>query len=82
MVSSEPKLPDVVGLYSMISQMRVVPVPRTVVCADMRTIVDTYFSQNHTLRELRDLINGGASIDLLREFSEAAREEPRLFKAE
>lgn len=84
LVSNEPKLPDVVGLYSMISQMRVVSVPRTVACADnvMRAIIDTYFSQNHTLRELRDLIKGGASIDLLREFSEAAREEVLLFKAE
>jgi len=84
LVSSEPKLPNVVGLYSMISQMRVVSVPRTVACADnvMRTIIDTYFSQNHTLCELRDLIKGGASIDLLREFSEAAREEVRVFKAD
>jgi hypothetical protein len=81
LVSSEPKLPDVVGLYSMISQMRVLSAPRTVACADklMRTIIDTYFSQNHTLRELRDLIKGGDSIDLLREFSEAAREEIRLY---
>jgi hypothetical protein len=84
LVSSEAKLPDVVGLYSMISQMRIVSLPRTVARADnvMRTIIDTYYSPNLTTRELRDLIKGGASIDLLRDFAEAAREEIRLFKAE
>jgi hypothetical protein len=68
----------------MISQMGVVSAPRTIARAEnvMQTITDTYFSQNHPPRELRDLIKGGASIDLLREFSEAARGEVRLFKAE
>jgi len=42
----------------------------------MLAIVDTYFSPNHSVRELSDLIKAGAtSIDPLREFSEAAREE-------
>jgi hypothetical protein len=71
-------LPEIVGLYSMISQMRVVSEPRTVACADkvMLTIIDTYFSPNHSVRELGDLIKvGAAGIDPLREFSEAAREE-------
>ncbi len=84
LVSSEPKLPDLVDLYSMISRMRVVSTPRTVASADkiMLTIIDTYFSPNHSVRELRDLIKAGAGIDPLREFSEAAREDLRVFRAE
>jgi hypothetical protein len=83
LVSSEPKLSDLVDLYSMISRMRVVSSQRTVACADkiMLTIIDTYFSPNHSVRELRDLIKAGAGIDPLREFSEAARDEARLLGA-
>ena len=83
LVSSDPKLPELVSLYSMISQMRVVSESRTVACADklMLTIINTYFSPNYSVRELGDLIKGGAAgIDPLKEFSEAAREEVRVFK--
>jgi hypothetical protein len=83
LVTSEPQLPELVGLYSMISRMRVLSEPRTVACADkiMLTIIDTYFSPNRSVRELRDLIKvGAAGIDPLREFSEAAREEVRVFR--
>jgi hypothetical protein len=57
--------------------MRVLSEPRTVTGADkiMRVIIDTYFSPNHSVRELRDLIKAGTGIDPLKEFSEAAREE-------
>lgn len=80
LVSTEPQLPELIGLYSLISQMRVLSEPHTVACADklMLTIIDTYFSPNQSIRELRDLIKAGvAGIDPLREFSEAAREEVR-----
>jgi hypothetical protein len=79
LVSSEPQLPELVALYGMISRMRVVSRPRIVACADkiMLTIIDTYFSPNHSVRELRDLIKAGAGIDPLKDFSEAAREEAR-----
>lgn len=83
LVSSEPKLPELVALYAMISRMRVVSVPRTVGCADkiMLAIIDTYFSPNHSVRELRDLIKAGAGgIDPLKDFSEAAREEVGVFR--
>jgi hypothetical protein len=75
--SSEPQLADLVALYSMISRMRVLSEPRTVSCADrvMGTIIDTYFSPNRSIRELRDLIRAGVGIDPLKEFSEAARDE-------
>ena len=82
LVSSEPQVPELVALYSMISQMRVVSAPRTVACADkiILTVIDTYFSPNRSVRELRDLINVGDRIDPLKEFSEAAREEVGKFK--
>jgi hypothetical protein len=41
----------------------------------MGTIIDTYFSPNRSIRELRDLIRAGVGIDPLKEFSEAARDE-------
>jgi hypothetical protein len=77
LVSSEPQLPALVDLYSMISRMRILSEPRTVSCADniMGIIIDAYYSQNQSVRELRDLIKSGVSIDPLKEFSEAAREE-------
>jgi hypothetical protein len=83
LVSSEPQLPELVGLYAMISQMRVLSEPRTVVCADelMLYVIDTYFSPNRSVRELRDLIKAGSTnIDPLRKFSEAAREEVSVFR--
>ena len=45
----------------------------------LRAIVDTYFSPNKTMAELRAEINGG-KLDLLRDFSSAAREELSTFK--
>ena len=79
LVSSEPKLEELVELYSMISRMRLVCSPETVACADeiMVTTVDTFFAPNKTMRDLRELIKSGPGIDPLKEFSEAAREELR-----
>ena len=60
----------------------VLAAPRTVAAADkvMLTIIDAYFSPNHSVRQLRDLIKCGAGIDPLKDFSEAAREEVGTFK--
>lgn len=82
LVSNEPQVPELVALYSMISQMRVVSAPWVVACADkiILTIIDTYFSPNRSVRELRDLIKVGDGIDPLKDFSEAAREEMGKFK--
>ena len=82
LLNSEPQIANLVSLYAMTSRMRIVSSPRTIGCADklMLTIVDTYFSPNRSVRELRDLARGGSAIDPLRDFSEMAREEIRLFK--
>jgi hypothetical protein len=77
LVSSEPKLPKLIALYSLIRWMRVLSAPRTVASADkvMLTITGAYSTPNRSLRELRDLIKAGAGIDPLKVFREAAREE-------
>jgi hypothetical protein len=83
LVSSETKISDLVDLYSMISRMRMHSNPLTVSCADkiMGTIIDTYYSENQSVRELRDLIKAGAvGIDPLKDFSEAARDELRMYR--
>jgi hypothetical protein len=82
LLNSEPQIAELVSLHAMISRMRIVSLPGTIACADkiMLTIIDTYFSPNQSVRELRELIKVGAGIDPLRDFSEVAREELRLFK--
>jgi len=82
LMSSEPQLPELVTLYALISRMRVLSSPRTVACADkiMLTIIDTYFSPNQSVADLRNLIKTRTGLDPLREFSEAAREELGVFR--
>jgi hypothetical protein len=84
LVNSEPRIPELVSLYVMISRMRVVSLPPTIACADkiMLTTIDTYYLPNRSVRELRDLVGVGVGvgIDPLKEFSEVAREEMRPFR--
>ena len=82
LVNSEPQLPELIDLYSMISRMRVLAAPHTVASADkvMLNIIDAYYAPNRSVRELRDLMKSGAGIDPLKDFSEAAREEIGTFK--
>jgi len=81
LMTSEPQIADLVGLYAMISRMRVLSTSRIVVAADkiMRVIVDTYSAQNKSALEVRELIKEGTEIDVLKDFSEAAREEMHLY---
>ncbi len=53
LVSSEPKMPELVDLYAMVSRMRAVGMARTVERADlvMQAIIDTYFQPNQTIRD-------------------------------
>jgi hypothetical protein len=80
-MSSEPEIHELVGLYAMISRMRVLCLPHTIASADkiMLATIETYFAPNKTIRELHDVIKSGEGIDPLKEFSEAAREELRVF---
>jgi hypothetical protein len=78
LVSSEPRMPELVDLYAMVSRMRAVGMSRTVERADlvMQAIIDTYFEPNQTIRDLREVVKSGG-VDPLRKFAEAAREELR-----
>jgi hypothetical protein len=81
LVNSKVEIPTLVRAYALISRMRVMSSPEIVDKADaaLRAIVDIYFSPNKTMAELRTEINGG-KLDLLREFSNAAREELSALK--
>jgi hypothetical protein len=78
-VNTEPKLSDIVVLYSMISRMRIVSDPSVVACAERTVdlIMDAYFMPKKTFSEVRDMIRSGENIDPLKEFSQTAREELR-----
>jgi hypothetical protein len=41
--------------------------------------IATYFAPNRTIRELPELMQSGSGIDPLKEFSEAVREELRVY---
>ena len=77
LVSQEPQLQEIIDLYAMLSRMRVLCSPDIVTCADqiMRLTIDTYFDQNKTIPQLREMIRDGTHIDPLKEFSERARDE-------
>ena len=81
LVTNEPKIEELIGLYAMISRMRVLSSPRIVECADkvMQTTLDTFFAPNKTIRELHELVSSGAALDPLKDFGEAAREELHMF---
>jgi hypothetical protein len=80
-VNSEPKMPEIVDLYAMVSRMRVLGMPRSVACAEnvMRSIVETYFAPNRTVADLRELVKDTERVDPLKDFAEAAREELHAF---
>jgi hypothetical protein len=76
-VTDEPQIQELVELYGLVSRMRVLSRPKTIECADkvLRTTIDTYFLPNKTFSEFNETLKNGASIDLLKEFAVAAREE-------
>ena len=83
LVNDKPELSKLIGLYAMVSRMRVRSSPRIVENAEKvaRTIADTYFASNKTLRELHDMLDS-EQMDPLRGFSEACREELRPLRAD
>jgi hypothetical protein len=81
LVSSEPKIDELISLYAMISRMRATS-SSTIVAYAERILVETtgaYFEPNRTVPELRELIKSGTGIDPLKDFAEAVREELRRF---
>ena len=69
-----------VDLYASVSMMRVISSTPVVENANkvVRFIADSYISPNKTLKELHQMVDSD-TIDALRAFSEACREELRKF---
>jgi hypothetical protein len=76
LVHDRAELSALVGVYALISRMRVQSSSGVVEKAEavVHMILDTYFAPNKTFPEFRDLMNGHAA-DPLRAFSEECREE-------
>ena len=72
----EANVPGLVGLYAKLSRMRVLSSKPVVDTAESitRKILDAYLEPDKSFAELRDMAKNG-TIDLLREFSTACREE-------
>ena len=82
LANDKGEIGTIVGLYAMVSRMRILSHPQVVDSADkvIRLIIDTYFAPNETLRELREAIKT-TNVDPLREFSDACREDLRASRA-
>jgi hypothetical protein len=72
----EADIPGLVDLYAKIDRMRILSSAKVVQIAERfaRKIVDTYSEPNKSFIELREMINS-SSVNLMREFSTACREE-------
>ncbi len=70
-MSSEAQVQDLIGLYAMISRMRILSGTRTIEGAEriMQVTMETYRAPNKTVPELEEMIKAGANIDPLKEFS-------------
>ena len=77
LVTSEPKIEELISLYAMISRMRAMSSADIVASAE-RVLLETtgaYFEPNRTVPELRELIKSGTGVDPLKDFAEAVRAE-------
>jgi hypothetical protein len=80
LMSNQPELQDLIGIYGLLNRMQVVCLPPTIACAQqvVNAIVETYFQLNKTFDDIRAMIKTGTWIDPLNEFAEAARDELRM----
>ncbi len=76
LVHDKLDMSSLVGIYSLISRMRVLSSRKVIESAAniARLITDTYFQPNKTLFELQAMIHGGG-VDPLRDFSDVCRNE-------
>jgi hypothetical protein len=74
--SSQPQVSDLVHLYALISRMRVLSSSQVVDSADQigRKIIEQYRASNRSLLEIDEVVDD-ASLNPLRDFSNACREE-------
>jgi hypothetical protein len=74
LVSDDAQVSKFIGIHVMLSRMRVLSSPVVVENAErvIHTIAETYFEPNRTLRDLRGKTD---TVDILKHFSEACRED-------
>ena len=79
----QPDIPALVVLYTKIGRMRILSSPKVVETAEHigRKIVETYMQPDKTLPELLEMAND-KSIDFIRDFAEACREEFETLRAQ
>ena len=82
LVSNTEEITDFVGLYTLVSRMRVQSPSRVIDAAErvIRKIVDANLSPNKTLADLHDA-KKDYEIDLLIDFSEACRADLHQFRS-
>src|SRR5215813_9263733 len=78
LVHDKAEVSALVSVYALISRMRVVSSYAVIEKAEavLHLIIDTYFTPNKTLSDVRELMNGHA-VNPLRAFSEECRTELR-----
>jgi hypothetical protein len=83
LVTNEPNIEELIGLYAMISRMRALSSPRIVACAEQVLLETTgaYFQPNRTVANLREMIRTGTGVDPLKDFAEAVRHERVRFSS-
>jgi hypothetical protein len=71
-----PEVSNMVNLYALVSQMRVLSSGEVVTAADqvVAKIVETYLEPNRSFRDVREFIND-ERMDPLRDFSTACRDD-------
>jgi hypothetical protein len=76
LVNDKLEISGLVGIYALISEMRVVSTTKVIESAGSIAllITDTYFQPNRTFAELQAMLHDGG-VDPLREFSEVCRNE-------
>ena len=72
------EIANLVGLYALVSRMRVFSSTAVVASADhvVRTIIETYLAPNKTFRDLPGVLDND-TMNPLRDFSNASRDELR-----
>ncbi len=80
LMTDKAEISNLVGLYAMVSCMRIHSAPPVAEAADdvVRLIIQTYFEPNKTFYDVREITKSG-HIDPLRTFSEVCRDDLRRF---
>lgn len=78
-------VPELVTLYAKIGRMRILSSAKVTATAEnvAQKILETYLQPNKTAPELMEMVNSNRkSVDVLRDFSEACREEFDFLRAQ